>query len=154
LIHDQDLLDRLAALPVETFEGTVFRATRTGADATTPSISGGRWSPPPDGAFDVSILYTSLERDGALAEVCSFLASLNPIPGPRPIDVSRLAAATPRTLKLARAEMQALGVDMARYGERLSGDAKDWRRAGVPRIRRSHRAVGSLAMRQSDDLHR
>lgn len=121
MIHDSELLDRLAALAVEQFDGEVFRATRIDADATTPSIYGERWSPPPDGEHDVSILYTSLERDGALAEVCSSLAALNPIPAPRPIKVSRLSAAASRTLRLARAGLQSLGVDMQRFGERDYG---------------------------------
>jgi hypothetical protein len=121
LIHDQGLLDRLAALQTEPFEGEVFRATRVNADPTAPSINGGRWPPPPDGDAGVSVLYTSFERNGALAEVCSFLAMLTPIPGPRPIKVTRLAVATSRTLKLAQADLQGLGIDLQSYGERDYG---------------------------------
>ncbi len=64
------------------------------------------------------MLYSSLERDGAIAEVASLLANLTPIPGPRPIKVTRLAVATARTLHLARANLTTLGVDHTRYGER------------------------------------
>jgi RES domain len=121
MIHDQRLVDRLSVLPTELFDGAVFRATGADTDATAPSISGGRWAPPPRGDSGVSVLYTSLERDGAIAEVVSFLADLNPIPGPRPIKITRLAVTTAKTLRLARANLQALGVDLARYGERDYG---------------------------------
>lgn len=118
MIHDQDLVDRLSRLHTERFEGEVFRATRIGADPTAASISGGRWAPPPQGDPGVYVLYTSLERDGAIAELVSFLAELTPIPGPRPIKVTRLAVSTARTMHLARADLPSLGVDLARYGER------------------------------------
>lgn len=118
MIHDQDLVDRLSELRTERFEGEVFRATRIGADPTAPSISGGRWAPPPQGDPGVYVLYTSLERDGAIAEVVSLLTDLTPIPRPRPIKVTRLAVSTARTMRLARADLPTLGVDLARYGER------------------------------------
>jgi len=118
MIHDQRLLDRLSALPVERFEGEVFRATRANADAIAPSINGGRWAPPAQDGSDVSVLYTSLERDGALAEVVSFLVDLTPIPGPRPLKVSRLSVSTAKTLRLAHESLEGLGVDRKRYGER------------------------------------
>jgi hypothetical protein len=74
MIHDPDLLDRLSVLPTERFEGPVYRATGLSTDPTAPSISGGRWAPPPEADAGNFVLYTSLERDGALAELCSFLA--------------------------------------------------------------------------------
>ena len=118
MIHDQDLVDRLSENRPERFEGDVFRATRVGADPTAPSTSGGRWAPPSQGDPGVYVLYTSLERDGAIAEVASFLAELTPVPGPRPIEVTRLAVSMARTMRFARAQLPALGVDLARYGER------------------------------------
>ena len=118
VVHDQDLVDLLAGFRTDRFAGEVFRATRTGADPTAPSISGGRWAPPPGDGPGVYVLYTSLDRDGAIAEVASFLAQLTPIPGPRPIKLTRLAATTARTLRLAFADLTRLGVDPAQYGER------------------------------------
>ena len=118
MIHDPALLDRLSALRSERFEGEVFRATRANADPVAASISGGRWAPPLDGDAGYSVLYTSLERDGAIAEVASFLAQLTPTPGPRQMKVTRLAVSTARTIRLARTDLGALGVDLARYGER------------------------------------
>ena len=64
------------------------------------------------------ILYTSLVWDGALAEVVSYLALLTPLPTSRPLKVSRLSVSTSKTLRLVRVELQGLGVDLTRYGER------------------------------------
>ena len=125
MIHDPTLLDRLSTFQSERFEGEVFRATRTSADPVAASISGGRWAPPPDGNVGYSVLYTSFERDGAIAEVVSFLADLTPIPGSRPINVTRLAVSASRSLRLVRADLSALGVDLARYGERDYGRTQE-----------------------------
>lgn len=118
MIHDQSLVDRLSRFPTTRFDGEVFRATRVDADPTAASIYGGRWAPPPAGDLGVSVLYTSLERDGAMAEVVSFLADFNPVPPPRPVKVTRLGVSASRTLRLVRANLEALGIDMSRYGER------------------------------------
>ena len=118
MIHDPDLLDRLSSLQYESFEGEAFRATRINADPIAASLSSGRWSPPTTANMDVAILYTSLDRDGAIAEVASFLAELTPVPGPRQIKVSRLAVSTTHTMRLVQAELPDLGVDLARYGEK------------------------------------
>ena len=125
MIHDPSLLDRLSAFGPERFEGEVFRATRVNADPVAASISGGRWAPPPDGDAGHSVLYTILERDGAIAEVVSFLAELTPIPGPRQINVTHLAVSTSHTLRLVRADLAALGVELARYGERDYGRTQE-----------------------------
>ena len=118
MIHDQDLVDRLGALADEPFEGEVFRVTGISADPLASSVNGGRWAPAARDGADVPVLYTSLERDGALAEVVSYLVLLTPLPASRPLKVSRLAVSTARTMRLVRASLEALGVDMARYGER------------------------------------
>jgi hypothetical protein len=72
VIHDQNLVDQLSSLYVESFDGEVFRATRASANPTAPSINGGRWAPTAQSSSDVPVLYTSFERDGALAEVVSY----------------------------------------------------------------------------------
>src|ERR1700683_1609048 len=100
MIHDQRLVDRLSRFPTERFGGEVFRATRVDADPTAASINGGRWAPPPSGDLGVSVLYTSLERDGAMAEVVSFLADFNPIPPPRLVKITRLDVTASRMLTL------------------------------------------------------
>jgi hypothetical protein len=59
-----------------------------------------------------------MERDGALAEIVSYLTQLMPLPLSRPMKVSRLGVSTAKTLHLARVRLERLAVDMARYGER------------------------------------
>lgn len=118
MIHDQNLVDWLSLLPVERFEGEVFRATGLSADALAFSGSGGRWAPPARDGADVSVLYTSFQRDGAIAEVVSWLTQLTPLPLSRPLKLSRLGVSTAKTLRLARIGLERLGIDMARYGER------------------------------------
>ena len=113
MIHDQGFVDQLSALSVERFEGEVFRATGVSADPLASSVNGGRWAPAARDGADVPILYTSLERDGALAEVVSYLALLTPLPISRPLKVSRLGVSTAKTLRLARISLESLGVDMA-----------------------------------------
>jgi len=80
VIHDQALVDLLSRFRVETFRGEVFRVTGANADPLAVSFNGGRWAPRARNGFDVPILYTSLERDGALAEVVSYLTMLTPPP--------------------------------------------------------------------------
>jgi RES domain len=123
VIHDQGLLDRLSALATERFDGEVFRATSVSADPVAFSFNGGRWSPPARDAVEVPVLYTSMERNGALAEVVSYLTLLTPLPS-KPLKVSRLGVSTTKTLRLARAGLDGLGVDMVQYGERDYGQTQ------------------------------
>jgi len=119
VIHDKDLLDQLSELPQRRFEARVYRATGLSKNPTATSIAGGRWAPPSDGIFSVPVLYTSIEREGALAEVSSFLAALTPIPRmKRLLKVSRLSVSVGRVVRIARDDLISLGVDMTRYGER------------------------------------
>ena len=120
MIYDQGLVDQLSALPVERFEGEVFRATGASADPLAFSVNGGRWAPAARDGAEVPVLYTSLARDGAIAEVVSYLTLLTPLPS-RPLKVSRLGVSTAKTLRLARIALEGLGVDMAQYGVRDYG---------------------------------
>jgi RES domain len=124
MIHDQSLVDQLSVLAIERFEGEVFRATGLSADPLAFSFKGGRWAPPEGDSVDVPILYTSMERDGALAEVVSYLMLLTPLPS-KPLKVSRLGVSTMKTLRLARVDFEGLGIDLARYGERDYGRTKN-----------------------------
>jgi RES domain-containing protein len=110
LIHDTDLVRKLESLPTSAFKGTVFRATRAGQDPLAPSIQGGRWAPPKD----VSVLYTSLEREGAIAEVVYHWSLLTPLPS-KPMVVHQVAASAQKSLRLIEAQLPDLGVDMASY---------------------------------------
>ncbi|MCC6779755.1 MAG: RES domain-containing protein [Hyphomicrobiales bacterium] len=76
------------------------------------------WSPRPDGAWDVPTLYTSLQRQGALSELCSFLADFTPVPKARLIKVTSLDIQLMEAVRLEPADLSRLGVDMTRYGTR------------------------------------
>ena len=110
--HDSALLDALSAYAPETFSGEVWRITRTGLDPLRGSVAHGRWSP----GADIEVLYTSLERAGALAEI-GFRLGLEPVwPSRIEHDIHRLAAGLERTLKITGfPALEELGVDTARY---------------------------------------
>lgn len=105
MILDPDLLDRLGALPKESFEGVVYRATRMSLDPIAGSYNGGRWMRRDAAA----ILYTSMVREGALAEIVFHWAQLTPRPS-KPVVVHELCVVAHRTLRLIRADLPALGV--------------------------------------------
>lgn len=110
--HDRAILDALDAMSGAPFEGEAWRITIAGRDAARGSSAGGRWSP--NGGFEV--LYTSLEKDGALAEI-GYRLSLEPVwPSRIRHELHRLKVRTRRTLKIASLEILAsLGVDVSRY---------------------------------------
>ena len=112
MIREPELIDFLAGKAPETFSGKVFRATRLGLDPTTPSTAGGRWMPR-DG---LSVLYTSLEREGALAEISFHLGSLSPIPR-RKIAVHSLRVVTQKTAHITREDFVRLGIDSSCFGD-------------------------------------
>ncbi len=117
MIHDLELTDRLSDFPLEKFSGLVYRATGLNADPTAASRSGGRWAPAENDEPSVAVLYTSLERDGAIAEVVSYLAEQNPMPS-KPLRVHELNVSASKTLTLSRVTLLDLGVDLSRYNER------------------------------------
>jgi RES domain len=121
VIHDQRLLELLDAFPREQFSGEVYRATRIGLDALAPSVAGGRWSHR-DSAMPT--LYTSLSRDGAIAEMAFHLGQLVPRPR-KPVNVSRIAVSTRSTVRLLRADLQSLGIDARAYTELQYERTKD-----------------------------
>jgi RES domain-containing protein len=110
LIHDPALLDSLSTYPTETFNGIIFRATRQGLSPLTASTSGGRWAP----KDECPVLYTSLEREGALAEMIFHLALYTPLPS-KPIRLHQLRTSTKQSLRLKIADLSALGVDHDAY---------------------------------------
>ena len=116
--HDHDLLRQLAAFPMQPFSGEVFRVTSMTRDATEPSANGGRWGVPHNRSPGTSVLYTSMEPDGALAEVASYLVELSPLPRSKGVKVSRLSVTASRIVTLTRENLTSLGVDLRRYGIR------------------------------------
>ena len=111
MIHDPDLIDQLDALPKEAFDGDVFRGTRQSLDPLASSYSGGRWMR----RDSVAVLYTSLVREGALAEISFHWGQLNPRPT-KPVMLHTLRVVAHRTLKLVRADLSTLGVPESAYG--------------------------------------
>jgi len=112
--RDPELLDAIDAFRRERHAATVWRLVRDGGDPILGSPSQSRWC---NGSFDV--LYTSLERDGAVAEIHALL-SLQPVfPSKDRWFARKLKIPTTQTLKLADLPALArLGVDTGRYGER------------------------------------
>jgi RES domain-containing protein len=110
--HDRELLDALEALRSEAFCGETWRVTAKGRDALRGSTTGGRWSPP--GEFEV--LYTSLARAGALAEI-GYRLSLEPVwPSRLEHELHKIIARTNHTLRFADVgSLSPLGVNVQRY---------------------------------------
>jgi RES domain len=114
--HDPELLDRLASLEQSQFLGEVWRATRQGQNPTAFSYNGGRWAPP-SSYQSVPTLYTSLTRQGAIAEMTSWLNLLVPRPS-KPITVHRLQVTASQVVSLTMQIIGQLGVDTKNYAER------------------------------------
>lgn len=113
--RDLALLDALDAREPEAFEGVVWRIVREGRDPLQGHPSSARWDP---GTFDV--LYTSLERDGALAEIHFHLSRQPVFPSKLRSVLYRIAVRTKRTLRLTDMEaLGRLGVERKRYAELL-----------------------------------
>jgi RES domain-containing protein len=111
VIRDPELLDFLAGRRAESISATVYRATRLGLEPTTPSRAGGRWMP----RDSFSVLYTSFERDGALAEISFHLGMMFPVPR-KPIAIHTLTARARKAIRITKEDFPALQVDPALYG--------------------------------------
>jgi RES domain-containing protein len=111
-VHDRGVLDALEEMIPVRFDDVVWRITRAGRDPTRGSAANGRWSP----GGPVEVLYTSLEREGALAEI-GYRLSLEPVwPSTIEHEIHKLAAQSDRTLKFVDvASLSPLGVDISRY---------------------------------------
>ena len=111
-VRDNTLLDAIEAATATKFEGSVWRVVRGDRDPLQASSPGGRWD---DGTFDV--LYTSLESDGALAEMYFHIMRGLPVfPSQMVFCLYELHVALRRVLALAdMTALEALGVDVARY---------------------------------------
>lgn len=110
--HDRVLLDALERIAAEPFAGEVWRIVRKGREPLRGSTAGGRWSP----EGEIEVLYTSLERDGALAEI-GFRLSLEPVwPSRIEHEIHAIEASADRTLRFADvASLKPLGVEVDRY---------------------------------------
>ncbi len=107
MIHDPELLDLLSQYQISKFSGVVYRATRKNLDPLAVSSSGGRWTPPEEYA----VLYTSLTREGALAEIVYHWSMLNPLPS-KPVVVHKLEVRANKSIQLLHVDLGKLGVNM------------------------------------------
>jgi hypothetical protein len=105
MYHDPTLLEKLAEIAPEPYIGEVFRATRQNLEPLASSQAAGRWMP----ASVTSVLYTSFERNGALAEVAYHWSQLNPVPS-KPALITTLSVKAHQTLKLLRTTLRDLQV--------------------------------------------
>jgi RES domain-containing protein len=114
LARDLQLLDQIDAHPRSAYAGVLWRVVREGRAPLQGGRSVSRWC---NGTFDV--LYTSLEREGAIAELHALL-SLQPVfPSKIAFHVHRLRVSIPQSLNLTDLPtLSKLGVDVARYQDR------------------------------------
>ena len=110
--HDRVILDALESMEPEAYAGDVWRVTWRSRDPLRGSTAEGRWSP----AGEFEVLYTSLERNGALTEI-GYRLSLEPVwPSKVQHQVHRIRARTERSLRFPDvASLGPLGVEAARY---------------------------------------
>ena len=113
--RDPALLDALDAFDRVRYIGDAWRVVRDGRDPLQGNASGGRWDAT---LFDV--LYTSLDPNGAVAEV-HFQLSRQPVfPSRIRYGLHRIRVRTEKTLRLTDLDgMIPLGVDPSRYREIL-----------------------------------
>jgi RES domain-containing protein len=113
--RDPILLDALDSFARVSYAGETWRVVRHGRDPLQGSASGGRLDPT---LFDV--LYTSLVREGAAAEVHFHLSRQPVFPSRIKHGLHRIRVRTEKTLRLPDLDaMVPFGVDPARYREIL-----------------------------------
>lgn len=112
--RDLALMDAIDAYSREQLEIEVWRVVRDGRDPLQGGPSLSRWC---NGTFEV--LYTALDKNGAIAEIHSLL-SLQPVfPSKVKWHVYKLRVSTQQALRLADMKSLAgLGVDVSRYSDR------------------------------------
>jgi RES domain-containing protein len=111
-VHDRATLDALEGLESESVEKTVWRVVRKGRDPLRGAVANGRWNA--IGEFEV--LYTSLESEGALAEV-GYRLSLEPVwPSRIEHEIHTLNVKVDRALRFENLQqLEKLGADSARF---------------------------------------
>lgn len=111
--RDVELLDALDAQQGESFDGQVWRIAIEGRDPLQGYPAGARWDP---GLFDV--IYASLAREGALAEIHFHLSRQPVFPSRLTWKIHRISVRTVRTLRLADlTALEALGVRINQFGD-------------------------------------
>jgi RES domain-containing protein len=112
--RDLSLLDSIEAFDREAISLDTWRVVRVGRDPLQGAASRSRWC---NETFDV--LYTSLERDGAVAEVFALLNSQPVFPSKIEAHAHLVSVSLNRVLRLDGLEsLAALGVEVSRFKER------------------------------------
>jgi RES domain-containing protein len=112
--RDLQVLDQIDTHQRRPYSGLVWRVVRDGRDPLQGGRPPSRWC---NGEFDV--LYTSLERDGAIAEVYAQLSLQPVLPSKISYYVHQLRVSAGKCLHLTDLPMlAALGVSIERYQER------------------------------------
>ena len=112
--RDHSLLDLIDAFERQPISQSVWRVVRENRDPLQGGRSPSRWC---NGAFDV--VYTSLERDGALSEVYELLATQPVWPSKIRTFVHQIAVHSLNTLCLPDLDaLGGLGVDREKYRDR------------------------------------
>ena len=113
---DDRLLDLVGAIDGLPFDGTMWRAVRTGRNVLDGSRGSGRWN-----TSDMSVLYGAAEPEGAIAEIHFHLSRGQSVfPSRMRHDLFELTAKAQSALVLADMEqLRRLGVDDSRYRELL-----------------------------------
>lgn len=111
-VHDRELLDALESLDPIPLTATVWRTVRVGRDPTRGSTANGRWN----AAGELEVLYTSLEREGALAEI-GYRLGLEPIwPSKLVHEIHKISVTVDRVCDLSDFSLLSeLGIDEDRY---------------------------------------
>lgn len=114
--HDDRLLDALGEVDPQQFSGTVWRVTREGRSVLDGSRGSGRWNP-----AHLSVLYTAVERDAALAEIHFHLSRGQSVfPTRLHHRLFKLNVTTTKSLSLLDPELlKTLGVNSESYREIL-----------------------------------
>lgn len=112
--RDLELIDAIDALSREPFEGRVWRVVREGRDPAFGGSSLSRWC---NGRFDV--LYTSFNRDGAIAEIHALLSEQPVFPSKMTWLCYELEARSLKTLRLSdMSTLETLGVETSAHRQR------------------------------------
>lgn len=112
-VRPQALIDALEPRERKAFAGPVWRAVSDGRDPLVGYRSGGRWD---DGTFDV--LYTSLDRNGSIAETVYHLRRGQPVvPSKPPKRLYPIDVSLSQVLDLSSLDdLHQIGVDLSQFG--------------------------------------
>lgn len=112
MVRDTKILDYLSGLTQNPLSTKVYRVTPQTLNPIAPSVAGGRWMLP----GNTAVLYTSLEREGALGELSFHLGMLTPLPS-KPMQIHTIEVALNRVIAVGRKDFPFLGIDEKRFGE-------------------------------------